>query len=209
MVTTQYLNWIIGIKWSRSPGSDCSPLTIGSKGNEFMSLFCYHSRDLSPQSQRNSHILSGMSTVLLKRNYRPSDIPFYYMHTPSSPVFHSLFFSLVSSFRRTSFLLLEGCPSTWLLTLWDSACSVFFHHQYHRSLPLHWLKESWVLEKSSNWNQHWILASLPSILCKAGVSSLIMGTSVTPPSTLSPLFLQRKYRCLAFYKNLYLILYSI
>lgn len=80
------------------------------------------------------------------------------MCTPLSiPVFHSLFF-IASCFRRTSFPLLEGCPSIWPLILRDSACSFSFSFflttMYRQSLPLHRLKESWVSERSSNWSQH-------------------------------------------------------
>lgn len=44
--------------------------------------------------------------------------------TPSSPLSHSIFFSASCS-RRTSFLLLEGYPTTWLLTCWGADCAVF------------------------------------------------------------------------------------
>lgn len=160
------MNWIIGIKWSKFPRSDCSSLTIGSKGNELLSQLCSHSPELSPKSQWNSHILSGMTAVFLLRKLQTIRSTFL-STTPSIPVFHSLFF-LASCFKRTS------CPFRRLsfhlavnpLGFCLLSVLFFLHHQYHHSVPLHRRKESWVPEKSSNWNQHWMTASLSSLLSK-------------------------------------------
>lgn len=48
--------------------------------------------------------------------------------TPSSPLFHSFFSA--SCFRGASFLLLEGDPTSWLLTCWCWLLRLlsFFHH---------------------------------------------------------------------------------
>lgn len=86
-------------------------------------LLLYHSPDLVPQSQCNPH-MSGMSMVLSEGNYRPSDTPFYLTHTVQSTLSLYLFFS-ASCFRRTSFLLLEGDPTSWLLTCWGADFSGF------------------------------------------------------------------------------------
>ena len=86
-------------------------------------LLLYHSPDLVPQSQCNPH-MSGMSMVLSEGNYRPSDTPFYLTHTVQSTLSLYLFFS-ASCFRRTSFLLLEEDPTSWLLTCWGADFSGF------------------------------------------------------------------------------------
>lgn len=110
----------------------------------------------SPKSQCSSHILSGMQ-LSCSDNYIPWVIPFYHVHTPFHPSrSFSLFPCLMlqkdkfSTFRRLTFHLAINLP--------DSACSFSFSFflttMYCQSLPLHRLKESWVPERSSNWNQH-------------------------------------------------------
>lgn len=169
--------------------------------------------DLSHKSQCNSHILSHMTVVfLLKAIERQIYLSIMCIIPPSIPVFHSLFFPCLMlqkvkspTFRRLSFHLavnpLGPCLLSFLL--------FFHHHQYHQFLLLHCLKESWVPEKSSNWNQHWRLASPPSTLWKAAVSSLIYGYLTSSYKYSFSSVSKRKHRCPVFYKNLYLILYSI
>lgn len=168
--------------------------------------------DLSPQSQCNSHILSGITMVLWKRNNGPSDRNLSITcTTPSSPVSHSFLFPCLMlhkdkspTFRRLPFHLAVNPLGPCLLSF-----LLFFHHQYHPSLPLHWLEESWGPETSSNWNQHWMTDSLPSLLWKARVSALIhQYLTNTSKHSFSFLF-KRKHRGPAFYDNSYLILNSI
>lgn len=154
------MNWIISIKWSKFPRSDCSSLTIGSKGNELLSQLCSHYLELSPKSQWNSHILSGMTVVLLLRKLQTIRSTFLsYVHLP--PSLASCFKKTSCPFRRLSFHLAVNPLGLCLLSV-----LFFLHHQCHHSVPLHRCKESWVPEKSSNWNQHWMTASLSSLLSK-------------------------------------------
>lgn len=65
-VTTQYVNWIIAIKWSRSIGSNCSSMTIGSKWDPVLALF-------SPKSNAIPTSCQVWPWISREENYRLSD----------------------------------------------------------------------------------------------------------------------------------------
>lgn len=79
----QYMNWIFGIKWSRSLWSDCSSLTTGSKGKEFMLLFCYHSLGpLTPIPMQFPHLVRYNHGLVKKKQRTIRQKPFYHVYNP-------------------------------------------------------------------------------------------------------------------------------
>lgn len=125
------------------------------------------SRTLTQIPMEFSHLVRYDCGSLVKKTTDHQIYIFIICTSPSIPVFNSLFF-LASCFKRTS------CPFRRLsfhlavnpLGLCLLSVLFFLHHQCHHSVPLHRCKESWVPEKSSNWNQHWMTASLSSLLSK-------------------------------------------
>lgn len=129
-------------------------------------------------------------------------------HSPSSQLFILSFFLACASedkfatLRRQSFHLAVNPLGFCLL----SFLQFFHHHQIHQSFALHRLKESWELGRSSNWNQHWVFASLPSFLWQAGVLSVIYGYLTNSYKYSFSSVSKGRHRFPVSYKNLYLIL---
>lgn len=191
------MNWIIGIQWSKFPGSDCSSLTIGSKRNELLSQLCSHSPELSPKSQWKSHILSAMTVVFLLRKLQTIRSTFLSCeHLPPSQSF-ILSFSLPHASKRQA-VLLEGCPFTWLLILWDFAGSVFcffHHHQFpYTDARNHGCLRSYLTGTNTR-----CLPFFTSL--KAGVTFLIHGFLTNTYKYSFSSTSKRKHRCPVSYKK--------
>lgn len=179
---------------------------MGSMCNEVLSQLWAHSPEPHTQIPMEFPYLVRYDRGFFVKKATDHQIRISIMCTSLSiPVFHSPFF-LASCFKRTSYPFRRLSFHLAITPLGFCLLSVLFfhHHQYHHSLPLHRFKESRGPEKSSNWNQHWMTASLSSLLSKAGVTSLIHGY-LTTPTVVFLLFLKASTDVQYPIKNLYLI----
>lgn len=158
-------------------------------------LFSF-SRTLTQVPMEVSHLVSYDCGFLVKKTTDHQIYISIMWTSPSIPVFHSSF-SLPHASKGQA-VLLEGCPFTWLLILWDFAGSVFcffHHHQFpYTDARNHGCLRSYLTGTNTR-----CLPFFTSL--KAGVTFLIHGFLTNTYKYSFSSTSKRKHRCPVSYKK--------